>query len=162
MPDIIIVSVEGLKETKMTIPHMVLREGLNVVRPVPFNARWWDGDSVDLDDVMPVETVTCYDAGFAMKGRIVMAPREWIAKWEASPKPELSTSPSKVMDLDTELTDDEFDLDNDEPVSFEEFWFGLADIWNQAAESSLSARILKFGSITPNNKPKLIIDPDIS
>lgn len=28
MPDIVIVGVEGLKETKMTVPHEVVRQGM--------------------------------------------------------------------------------------------------------------------------------------
>lgn len=123
MPDIVIVGVEGLKETKMTVPHEGIRQGVNVVRPLPFNARWWDDDT-DSADPMPYETITCYDTGIVIAGWIVMAPRSWQNKMDLLRDPEPPpTSPSKVLDLGTELTDDEFDLDNDEPMSFEEFWF---------------------------------------
>lgn len=116
MPDIVIVGVEDLKETKMTVPHEVVRQGVNVVKPSPLKARWWDedGDS-DPTDIMPYETITCFDTGIVLAGRIVMAPRGWRDKIDSLFDPEPPpTSPSKVLDLDTDLTDDEFDLDDED------------------------------------------------
>lgn len=125
MPDIVIVGVEGLKETKMTVPHEVLRQGVNVIKPSPSNA-WWLDDDADPDEIMPYKTITCYDTGIVLAGRIVMAPMDWLNKMDSLRDPEPPpTSPSKVLDLDTDLMDDEFDLDDEDEEPPKDWLFYL-------------------------------------